>query len=475
MSIENQDIPSSSNSPPILEEPQFQNIVHEVEFEGEVLVIDSTNWRNSTLLKLQILSGFSVFILFGLAEQTLGTLLPKLQDYYKINDLHISFVFLVSTSGYLTLAAINNITHDALGIRGVAILGSVAMTICYLVVSTKPPFISLLLVYFLNGIGFGSLDASLNTWMGNLHDSNQLLGILHGCYGIGSLVSPSLITYLLERKKNPWHWNDYYIILAIVGGFNIIIIAYLFRYETPKKYKYTSIMKHQKETIQLSNLKDDDQITETEIEIPHNASIKEALKSKIVWAFSLILFIYVGGEMSTGQWLVSYYLRIKDWTYKSSSHLSTTFWTGLTVGRILLGFATVHFFNNELTANLIYILTSFIGSFAFWLLTYTNVVIPIFILMFFLGCVVGPIFPTTIVASVNVLPAKYQTIGVGFICAFGGAGAAGIPFLVGLIAESSDSGLKMFPIFVMIIFGILLIMWAFITKYYSKSYKVNRL
>lgn len=63
---------------PPLQTPQFQNVKHEIEYEGEILTIDSTNWRNSRLLKLQILVSFAVFILFGLAEQTVGTIIPKL-------------------------------------------------------------------------------------------------------------------------------------------------------------------------------------------------------------------------------------------------------------------------------------------------------------------------------------------------------------------------------------------------------------
>ena len=60
------------------------------------------------------------------------------------------------------------------------------------------------------------------------------------------------------------------------------------------------------------------------------------------------------------------------------------------------------------------------------------------------GIAIGPIFPTTIVSLVNILPAKYQTSGIGFICAFGGGGGAGIPFLIGLL-ESSEVGLRTYP------------------------------
>lgn len=149
-------------------------------------------------------------------------------------------------TGYLVTAMVNSITHDYLGIRGVAVLGSTSMTLAYLIISHKPPFSVFLICYFMSGVGFGTLDASLNTWMGNLTDSNQLLGILHGCYGVGSLISPALITYLLSKPENRWEWNNYYVVLSVIAGLCLTAVILTFLYETPKKYKYMAQLRHEK-------------------------------------------------------------------------------------------------------------------------------------------------------------------------------------------------------------------------------------
>ena len=83
------------------------------------------------------------------------------------------------------------------------------------------------------------MDASINTWMGNLVDSNQLLGIVHGCYGIGSLISPSLISYLLSKSNHPWKWQNYYVILSVVAGF--CLVSLILKYETPEVQVYFGI------------------------------------------------------------------------------------------------------------------------------------------------------------------------------------------------------------------------------------------
>ncbi|KAI5954885.1 hypothetical protein KGF57_003911 [Candida theae] len=481
----NNEANSSNHVPHSHNHPTLQK----VEFEGEILTIDTNNWRHSKLLQTQIISSYLVFILFGLNEQTVGTLIPKLQEHYHLSDLHVSFIFFSSVLGYLTMALVNNKTHDQLGIRGVAVLGASAMCLGNLCGSFRPPFLIFLICYFSNGVGLGALDASLNAWMGNLVDSNQLLGILHGCYGIGSLISPSLITYLLEKSDNPWQWNSYYLLVASFGATVLILVGYTFRFETPKKYKYMAQLRHQKSKqrrphddndvneFELNDMNktnfDVEEDAEAEEEEEHSATFMQAVKSPLVWGFAGILFIYVGGEVAFGAWLVTYLLRIKDWTYKASSHMATTFWLGLTVGRCTLGFVTAHYFSNELTANLAYIVGSLLGYVFFWFLSFTQQVVFLFIIVFVTGAMVGPIFPTTIVASVNILPAKYQTVGIGFICAFGGGGAAGIPFLVGLLADSSEGGLKAYPVMVIIIFAILLVSWMVIIKKHARGYKRN--
>ncbi|KAG7663210.1 uncharacterized protein J8A68_003292 [[Candida] subhashii] len=458
------------------------NTQYNVEFEGEILVIDSTNWRHSNLLKAQILSGYLIFTLFGLAEQTVGTLIPILQSHYKINDLEISLIFLFGVSGYLTMALINNLSHELVGIKGVGVLGSICMTVAYLTMSTKPHYGIFLICSLGNGIGLGALDAAFNTWMGNLVDSNQLMGILHGCYGLGSMISPTLITYLLEKKHNPWNWNDYYVVLSILGGMAIVMMITTFKYETPKKYKYVTQLRNQRaknNEIELDHIKSTttqfeiDELESQEYDEPSSATLGMTLRSKLVWLLSSILFIYVGAEVSFGAWLVTYLLRIRSWTYKHSSYMATTFWSGLTLGRMALGFVTAHYFKDELTANFTYILSSLLGYIIFWLFAHTSLNFILFIIVFATGIVVGPIFPTTIVASVNILPAKYQTSGIGFICAFGGGGAAGVPFLIGLVAQSSDFGLRIMPLIIIILFSVLSLMWFVVIRTHSKTYKRN--
>lgn len=431
-----------------------------VDFHGHPVAVQSADWRDSTLLRLQIAAGFLDFVLFGLAEQTLGTTIPRLQAHYQVDDLLTGVVFLAATLGYFTMALATDVLHRTLGVRGVGLLGTLSMTLAYMTISFRPPFAVFVACYFLSGVGFGSLDASLNGWMGGLVDLNQLLGILHGCYGIGCMISPPLITRLLERKANPWHWNDYYLVLSCCAALCLVFSALVFRQETAAKYAFSTLLKEaRRKAADGANDAEDTDDAAKDAASEDSAPLRDALRLRLVWFFAAIMFVYVGGEVAFGAWLVTFLTRIKRLPYKLSSYMATLFWLGLTAGRICLGFVTAHYFANELSANWVYIALSLAFNVLFCLFAFTNATALLFVIVFFAGLVVGPIFPTTIVASISVLPVKYHATGVGFICAFGGGGGAAVPFLIGLIAETSTLGLKFYPFIITAMYVLLLAAW----------------
>lgn len=440
------------------------NEKYTAKFNGEEVVVDSANWRDSSLLKLQIVSSYCNFILFGLAEQTLGTIIPKLQEDYHIDDLKTGYVFLASVLGYFSMALLTEAFHRRLGVRGVVVMGTSSMALGYLIVSTRPPYYVFILCYVLSGLGFGSLDAGLNGWMGNLVDLNQLLGVLHGCFGIGCMISPPLITHLIDRERNPWVWSNYYLVLSVIAASCMVFSAVVFRNETPRKYEFSVILKETRRQLEDKDINDED--SSSDASGTDSASLSQALRSKLVWFFSVFMFVYVGAEVAFGAWLVTFLLRIKKLSYKASSYMATTFWSGLTAGRICLGFVTAHCFHSELSANWLYILLSLVGYVLFCLFAFTPFIWLLFVIVFLTGLFVGPIFPTTIVASIEILPVKYHASGIGFICAFGGGGGAAIPFLVGMVAEANNLGLMFYPFIFAILFVALLVPWLLLYRKY---------
>lgn len=52
----------------------------------------------------------------------------------------------------------------------------------------------------LAGFGNGLEDGGWNAWVGNMKSANELLGLLHGAYGIGGTISPLIATAMIVRR-----------------------------------------------------------------------------------------------------------------------------------------------------------------------------------------------------------------------------------------------------------------------------------
>ena len=52
---------------------------------------------------------------------------------------------------------------------------------------------------FTNETRNGIEDSAWNAWVGNMHRANELLGFLHGAYGLGATIGPLVATAMVTR------------------------------------------------------------------------------------------------------------------------------------------------------------------------------------------------------------------------------------------------------------------------------------
>lgn len=99
------------------------------------------------------------------------------------------------------------------GQLGVATIAPICKLIAYAVSCAHPPYAVLPVIFVFSGFGNGLLDAGWNAWIGNMENPNQLLGFLHGSYGLGATISPLLATALVTKANQPWY-TFYYIMVS---------------------------------------------------------------------------------------------------------------------------------------------------------------------------------------------------------------------------------------------------------------------
>jgi fucose permease len=292
-----------------------------------------------------------------------------------------------------------------------------------------PPYPSLPVVMLVTGFGNGIEDSAWNAWIGNMHRANELLGLLHGAYGLGATISPLIATSMITKGTLPWY-TFFYLLIAL-DGLSLILMTTAFWRATAQV--------HRAQHLPANNGK--------------RTTTRHVLREPITWLLALFLLGYVGAEVSLGGWIVTFMLRVRHAEPFIAGLSATFFWLGLTVGRVLLGFITGRI--GEKLAITGYLLLSVALQVLYW-------VVPNFAasatFVAFLGFFLGPLFPAAIVAATKLLPADYHVSAIGFAAAFGGGGAAIFPFAVGAIAQSKGVEVLQ-PIVLAILVFILLIWW----------------
>lgn len=125
--------------------------------------------------------------------------------------------------GYTFAALVNNQIHMRFGRRGIVTIAPICRFISYVVCCVHPPFAVIPVVLVLAGFGNGLEDGGYNAWVGNMNKcrlkhvkadtymtytsfpANELLGFLHGAYGLGAAVSPLIATSMIVTAGYPWY------------------------------------------------------------------------------------------------------------------------------------------------------------------------------------------------------------------------------------------------------------------------------
>ncbi|AEO61817.1 hypothetical protein MYCTH_2312413 [Thermothelomyces thermophilus ATCC 42464] len=399
-------------------------------------------WNDPAVNIFRYFSILYSFILMGMTDGALGALLPYIESYYSISYTVVSLVFLSPFAGYLLAALLNNQIHHRLGQVGVAFMGPVSRLIGIVPLVFHPPYPALPVILLFTGFGNGIEDSAWNAWVGNMHRANELLGVLHGGYGLGGTIGPLIATAMVTKGGLPWY-TFYYVMIGLDGLVLFLMVPAFWR-ATAEVHRAAVRAGYAGE--------DSGDGRGGEGEEGKRTTTRTVLRSPVVWLVALFLLGYVGAEVSLGGWITTFMLRVRHAEPFLAGLTSTFFWLGLTVGRVVLGFVTGKI--GEKVAIAAYLLLSVGLQLLYWLVP--NIAASVTFVTF-LGFFLGPLFPAAVVAATKLLPTSYHVSAIGFAAAFGGGGAALFPFAVGAIAQSK--GVEVLQPIVLAILLFILLIW----------------
>ncbi|WP_338441271.1 MFS transporter [Synechococcus elongatus IITB4] len=369
--------------------------------------------QSSPPLWISVAIAFYAFISIGLAEASLGVLLPSILAEYGLTSATITLLFISQICGYILAAITSSLVMARLGLGRLLVLAAGLLTAALLIYALVPTWLLMVLAGPLLGMGIGLIDAGINTTLVQDDRTAHLLGALHGFYGIGAFAGPAIATTLLALGLE---WRQVYGVLATLTSLLLIAVF------TALLYRYPPL------------LKDPDPLASAA-----DVQLRRSLRTPIVFLFGAFLLIYVGIEASVSHWAYSVQTIARATPSLWAGYGLSAYWLGLTAGRFLLSYSLRSLGGlRTITLSLGLLIIGLIG---WWQQPQSLISLPL------IGFALAAIFPTIIWLIPKRLPEGMVPATVGFATSAASVGSALIPAGIGWVA--SGAGLEVVPLLIL--------------------------
>lgn len=257
---------------------------------------------------------YLAFISLGLPDSTLGAGWPAMHISFGVPVSYMGIVSMIISGGtilsslasaYLTKKfSTKTVTAASVLMTAAAMFGFGASSRFWHICIWAVPY----------GLGAGAIDAALNNYVA-LHYSSKHMSWLHCFWGVGTIVSPYVMSYALANSV----WNDGY---RIVGIVQVIIAVVLIA------------------TMPVWKINQNKNISDDSVKV---LSIKDSLKIKGVAPLLTGFFAYCAAEATVMLWASTYLVSTRGVSEEIAAAFASLFFIGMTAGRFASGVVSEKF------------------------------------------------------------------------------------------------------------------------------------
>ena len=253
---------------------------------------------------------YLAFISLGLPDSLLGSAWPVMQQEFAVPLSYAGMVTMI-ISGCTILSSLcsERMTHR-LGTRAVTVASVLLTAVSLLGFSTASAFWMLCLWAVPYGLGAGAIDAALNNYVA-LHYSSRHMSWLHCFWGVGTIISPYIMSLSLTRSG----WQSGYRTVSLIQ-FGIVAVL-LLTLPLWKAHKPTDAGKPEPQAEVLG--------------------LRRALRIRGVPFLLTGFFAYCAAESTVGLWASSYLVSARQVSEEMAAAFGSLFYIGITAGRFLAG------------------------------------------------------------------------------------------------------------------------------------------
>ena len=375
------------------------------------------------MYSLLLLLIYMAFISLGLPDSLLGAGWPVMHTTLNVSLAHMGFVSMVISGCTIVSSLMSDRLTRKLGTSVVTVISVFLTAAALFGFSTSANFWMLLLFAIPYGLGAGAIDAALNNYVA-LHYSSKHMSWLHCFWGVGTIISPFVMSYAL--KTATWH-SGYLIVSMIQLGIGLLLLL------TLPVWKI-----NEKKTIQRSTDKP--------------LGLVEVLKIKGVPTLLIGFFAYCAAEATAMYWASTYLVESKGVPDVKAAAFASLFFIGLTTGRFFGGFLMDILGDRKMIILGGSILV--LGIFCLLLPINSERLSLIGFIIIGLGC--APIYPCIIHSTPSNFGAEHSGAIIGIQMASAYVGSSLVPPLFGVIGKTW--GFNLLPIYLLIFVILMLVM-----------------
>jgi fucose permease len=355
-----------------------------------------------------VLISYAGFVLVGINSGVSGVLLPSQMASYGVDRATIGITFFASAAGFALAGISTGTLLHRFGVRIALATAGVLYILSLLYLGIRPPFLAFVLAQLVTGYATGIFESVLNVYLSGLPEATTLLNRLHAFFGVGALIGPPLAAWIIGFAS----WTG--VCLALAVACVPLLAGFLLTFPGPEWAAPPP--------------------GEPAVSAPvSEGMLRAALRDRGVLLGSAMLAVYVGLEISVGNWGFSYLVQARALPESLAGYLVSGYWLGLTLGRFLISPIAARIGIG--TAGMMY--TCLGGITAAATLTWLSPTPVACVTLGLLGFFLGPVFPTTMAIVPRLTRARLVPTAIGVMNAASVVGGSALPWLAGTITQNT--------------------------------------
>ncbi|NCA98092.1 MAG: MFS transporter [Clostridia bacterium] len=394
---------------------------------------------------------FLSFISLGLPDAALGTAWPAMYPELDVSIGAAGMIALVVTAGTIVSSLLSGTILGRFGTGKVNFASTLLTGLALIGYARSPSYVWLLAFAIPLGLGAGSVDAGLNSYVA-MHYKAHHMNWLHSFWGMGATLSPVILAQIISRTGN---WRTGY---QTIASIQLILAVVLFLSlplweKVGKKLASHPVQANIPETTTTAEglaLAEQEKTLSNTVLDKEQPSLLHLFKTPGLLLVLLSFFFYCGAEISMGLWGGSLMVNVHGLAVEQAGQYVASYFGGIMAGRFLTGFLTFRYKTHTLIRFGIF--ASLLGALLIFFIGATSGGQIGFILV---GLGFAPVFP----GMIHETPARFgqhhsQSI-IGFQMASAYAGTMLFPPIIGSLATRFSLTVLM-PVVILLILALVL-------------------